>query len=601
MGTWRPRRPATARRRSSISDYQMNHCLWRWISCIGVVATSLFAAQPAFEPAATGRVFGNSFGMQLRPAPKSAREIFAPAIVRAAPSNECSIIARQDGALEIYFITKPESESVSLIRSNDGGLTWAEPQVAFKLPGRGYYAVQALAARDGTLHVVAHVFKDGPGGYRGRLYEVYHAQKTAAAPAAWSEPKRIVPGYVGAIRGFIETRRGRLLLSVGRAIPAREQKPAAGPDFGWNNTFVYYSDDKGAGWQQSEDVLSLRLESENVTRHGAIEPVMLELNDGRIWMLVRDRQGRLWQSFSADGSRWSTLERSAFISSDSPAELERLSDGRVVLFTNGCQFWTNPRSYAMGGREVLHGAISRDEGRTWRGFREVLHETNIPVKRGDRGAGYPSAAETRDGKIALVSGQGEGRHAIVLLDPAWLEQAEVQDDLKMGPVGWTQYGDIGLKAVDAGPGGRAVAMPLKSSALCGASWNFPVASAGELQLRVRVPATVSALRLILNDHFTRVDDLEAGSHGVFNVDLDLKRRSGVPGGWHEVRIRWRDAQRGGSAELEIDGQPAGTFQAQRAAQWGVHTLRVQFRATADDGEVRLAEVQAKVTTPGATP
>ena len=75
---------------------------------------------------------------------------------------------------------------------------------------------------------------------------------------------------------FIETRGGRLLLSVGRAVPSREQKPAAGPDYGWNDTFVYYSDDKGATWQQSADVLSLRLEAENVTRHGAIEPVMLE-------------------------------------------------------------------------------------------------------------------------------------------------------------------------------------------------------------------------------------------------------------------------------------------------------------------------------------
>jgi hypothetical protein len=572
------------------------------IACIGVFATTLFAAQPGLnEPAATGRVFGNSFGMQLRPAPKSARDVFAPAIVRAAPSNECSIIARQDGALEIYFITKPESESVSWIRSDDGGLTWSEPQVAFKLPGRGYYAVQAVAAREGALHVVAHVFKEGPGGYRGRLYEVYHAAKLMSGREEWSEPKRIVAGYVGSIRGFIETRRGRLLLSVGRAIPAREQKPAAGADYGWNDTFVFYSDDQGASWHQSEDVLTLRLESENVTRHGAIEPVMLELNDGRIWMLVRDRQGRLWQSFSRDGSRWAALERSSFISSDSPAELERLSDGRIVLFTNGCQFWTNPRSYAMGGREVLHGAITRDDGQTWRGFREVLHETNMPVKRGDRGAAYPSAAETRDGKVVLVSGQGEGRHAIVLLDPAWLEERDVRDDVAIGPVGWAQYGANGLKVVEAGAQGRAVAIPLRTSGLCGASWNFPVAAAGELRLRVQVPGAVSALRLILNDHFTRVDDVEAGSHSVFKFDLNFGQRTRAPDEWREVRIRWRDAQRGGSATLEIDGQPAGAIEAQRPAQWGVHTLRVEFQAMADSGELRLAGVQATVTTPGTKP
>ena len=396
-------RDGTLRRPAPSCRWVCFRRVWRsMIICIGVFASTRFAAQPdPSAPAALGRGFGNSFGMQLRPAPKSAPDVFAPVIVRAAPSNECSIIARQDGALEIYFITKPESESVSLIRSDDGGLTWTEPQVAFKLPVRGYYAVQALGASDGTLHVVAHVFKAGLGGYRGRLYEVYYTAKAAGPLSAWNEPRLIVPGYVGSIRGFLETRRGRLLLSVGRAVPSREQKPATGPDYGWNDTVVYYSDDKGATWQVSEDVLSLRLETENVTRHGAIEPVMIELNDGRIWMLVRDRQGRLWESFSGDGRRWPALQRSAFISSDSPAELQRLRDGRLVLFSNGCQFWANPRSYAMGGREVLHGAISRDEGQTWRGFREVLHETNIPAQRGDRGAAYPSAAETQDGKIVL--------------------------------------------------------------------------------------------------------------------------------------------------------------------------------------------------------
>jgi hypothetical protein len=45
------------------------------------------------------------------------------------------------------------------------------------------------------------------------------------------------------------------------------------------------------------------------------------------------------------------------------------------------------------------------------------------------------------------------------------------------------------------------------------------------------------------------------------------------------------------AELEVDGKPAGTVRAQRPAEWGVHTLRVEFRANTDEGEVLLAEVQ----------
>jgi len=158
------------------------------------------------------------------------------------------------------------------------------------------------------------------------------------------------------------------LLAVGRAIPDREQPPAVGPDFGWNDTFVYFSDDHGKTWRVSPDQLSIELKTGNATRYGAVEPTLLELRDDRVWMLVRDRQGRLFQSYSVDGERWPQLTRSEFVSSDSPAALLRLRSGKILLLLNGCQNWSDPRSYAMGGREVLHAAISADEGKTWSGF-----------------------------------------------------------------------------------------------------------------------------------------------------------------------------------------------------------------------------------------
>ena len=530
--------------------------------------------------------------MRLRPAPTDARSIWAPAVIREAPTNETCLLARRDGTLELYAITKPASDSVSVTRSHNGGLAWTEPQVAFPLPGKAYYALQVLESREGTLHAVTHLQGEGAGGYRGRLYEVYHATKAAGA-AAWTAPRRIVPGYVGSIRGFTELKRGRLVLTVARAIPEREKAPTAGPDFGWNDTFVYFSDDAGATWRQSPDTLSLELKSANATRYGAIEPVPLELLDGRVWLLVRDRGGRLWQSFSPDGERWPALERSPFISSDSPAALLRLRDGKIILFANACQNWTDPRSYAMGGREVLHAAISGDDGQTWRGFREVLHEKTV-VNRGDRGTAYASAVENSAGKVVVVSGQGEGNRAVFAFDPRWLEEREVRDDLTAGPTAWTQYGDEGLH-VEATEGGvPAISLPLTSSRLGGALWNFPLTDAGELKFRIQIPPQARAVRLGLTDHFNRIDDQNAVTHAVFAIDW-VQYAKGADARWHDVTLKWGGVRQKGELQLEVDGAPAGRISAQRPAQLGLNYLRVEFRGSAAQGALRLAGASMRIT------
>jgi hypothetical protein len=561
-----------------------------WFS---ILLAALFVAAGQAQTRSDGgesvakRNSGNPFGMQLRPPPVIARAAWAPAVLRAAPTNECSMVARRDGSLEIYSITKPASDSVSVIRSSDGGITWSEPTIAFPLPGRAYYAVMVLEARDGALHAVYHVLGDGPDGYRGRLYEVWHMQRPPGG-VGWTESKRIVPGYVGSINGFIQlAASGRLLLAVARAIPERAQRPGAGPDRGWNDTFVYYSDDDGASWRQSPDQLSLELATPNVTRYGAIEPTLLEMRDGRVWMLVRDRGGRLWQSFSPDGGQsWPALERSPFISSDSPADLLRLRNGKILLLTNACQNGSDPRSYAMGGREVLHAAISADEGRTWRGFREILHESGAAGK-GDRGTSYASAVENRDGKVVVVSGQGESTRAILMFDPGWLDESGATDDLNLGPVAWSQYGDQGLRVEQLADGTPAVTIPLKSSGICGGLWNFPLADDGGIALRVKVPRDVTGLRFSLNDHFNRIDDASSSGNAVFSLSLEaLVGQEDAP--WHDVRLEWSDATRAGLMAIEIDGKPMARVVAQRPAQFGLNYLRIEFRSISDDGRIFIA-------------
>ena len=529
------------------------------------VLATVFLASIGFssEPKVT-------FGLRLRPAPTSWSEVRAPVVLRGAPTNETSLVRRADGTIELYSVAKPASDAVEVIRSRDGGMTWSGPERAFKLPATAYYALQVLEASDGALHAVVHGLGEGPGGYRGRLYEVYHFRRVSST-ADWSAPKRIVPGYVGSIRGFIQLRNGRLLLAVGRAVPEREKAPIKPPDFGWNDTLVYLSDDQGETWRQSPDVLQLELPGPGVTRYGAIEPALLELERGRVWMLVRDRGGRLWESRSSDGERWPALTRSEFVSSDSPAACLRLRDGRVVLLTNACQNWSDPRSYAAGGREVLHAAISTDDGKTWNGYREVLQDSPTDAK-GDRGTAYPTLVENTSGKIVFASGQGEGKRALVTFDPGWLLESEHEDDWTLGPVGWTSFGGAKLKVIS---GSKDATLSLRTElSAAGASWNFPLASSGTVRLRVRSGIRLAEVRLSLTDHFSRGDDSKAADHAIYTCYF---QHAGLAEPLAEigeaVTIEW-DHQR---AMIRVgEAGPAVELRPQRAPVRGLNYLRLDL-------------------------
>jgi hypothetical protein len=539
------------------------------------------------EVAAGAPARWNPFGMQLRPFPSGVDGIRAPVIVREAPpSNEASIVSRRDGSLELYYITKPESDSVSMIRSTDSGFVWSDPVKLFSLPvdelsglpGKAHYAVLAMEDDEGRMQVVFHVAGKGPGGYRGRLYEVYHTRQSADG-LSWSAPQRVIPGYVGSIRTFQQMKNGRIILSAGKAAPERDAVPAFGPDYGWNDVVTFLSDDRGANWVQSPDILNFPLDAEFPTRYGAIEPAVVELADGRLWMLIRDRGGRFMESFSQGGEHWSKPEKSRFITSDSPATFLRLKDGRIILFFNACQNWSNSKSYARGGREVLHAAISSDNGVSWSGFREVLNETEISgTARGDKGTAYGTAAETRAGHVVLFSGQGEGKRFIVLFHPAWLLEDSLHDDLTAGPVFWTQYGGKGLRveaAVDTGT--AAVLLPLRPNEQSGAEWNFPALTEGKMKMQMLIPPDASAVSISLTDHFSRADDYKAAEHAVFHFPL-LDRPGLVYGEWVDVELQW-DVE---NSRIRIGDFPSESIPKGRVVEHGLNYLRVEAFSSGEE-------------------
>lgn len=523
----------------------------------------------------------SGFGMRLRPAPHHSEAVREPVIIKSAASNEATMIRRSSGELVTFFINRPgDADKMMFISSHDDGISWSAPAVAFDLPGQAYYANQVLEDDHGALHVVFHIFSSGSNGYRGRHLDLWHTQKQPDTD--WEKPKKIYDGYVGSMRGFIQLANGRLLLAFARAMPAREQKPAAGEtDYGWNETIACYSDDYGDTWELSPGTVNIEVDPTNITRYGGVEPAIIQLTDGRIWMLVRTNKGHLYESFSSDGgSTWSQPEPTAFISSDSPATLLRLRDGRLVVLWSANQRYDDQRSYANGGREVLHAAISSDDGKTWKGFREVLVSPVSSAEKGDRGTAYPSAVENSDGKVVFVSGQAEER-ALVMFDPDWLADRTARDDFQNGLVQWTFFGVNAGFSLDKLKSGKKKVLSMQTPASAGhaAVWNFPAAESGRITLHFYTMDANPGIELALTDHFSVSHDTLASKHAVVRFSLPESKISGS--GKLKVEITWNNQR--GDAHIKVNGKPAGTTAFSRNAEYGLNYLRVGHASTTPGG------------------
>ncbi|MBP5300254.1 MAG: exo-alpha-sialidase, partial [Victivallales bacterium] len=225
---------------------------------------------------------------------------------------------------------------------------------------------------------------------------------------------------------------------------------------GWeasSQSAVMYSDDDGATWRTVEIPLvpafkvkpphqGLRWENSGV------EPAVAELSDGTLYMLLRTSQDHHYECRSYDGGEsWTTPEPSIFFGTITMPNLLTLQDGRLVAIWNnttplpeldhrtqpglGPAEWKGYSEDVFTNRDALHAAISEDDGRTWRGFREILLNDirdATDFRRHGGGGGFcvdksvqqSQALETEGGKVLLSIGQHPASAKMVLFDPDFL-------------------------------------------------------------------------------------------------------------------------------------------------------------------------------------
>jgi sialidase-1 len=133
-------------------------------------------------------------------------------------------------------------------------------------------------------------------------------------------------------------------------------------------SFCFISDDAGTTWHPGKGRVDL-------PQRGAMEPEVIELEDGRIAMILRTQLGYIAVSYSNDGGdTWSDPVSWNVRSPESPATLRHIpATGDLLLIWNDAY----TRGAGHGGKRTpLTAAVSSDEGRTWQHVRNIETSTD---------------------------------------------------------------------------------------------------------------------------------------------------------------------------------------------------------------------------------
>ncbi|MBI3942529.1 MAG: exo-alpha-sialidase [Chloroflexi bacterium] len=249
-----------------------------------------------------------------------------------------------------------------------------------------------LSAADGTLWVFylgfyRSVWIEGEPDMSQTRSDVWCARSTDDG-RTWTSPRIIFPGYCGATRGAIQLAGGQIAVPISYTVPNPGRIVSA----------CVVSTDNGRSWQIG-DAIDIGQHGDHA---GAVEPTIVELRDGRVWMLIRTNLGQFWEAFSADyGMSWTTPKPTALRSPSAPGYLLRLSSGRIAFMWNN----TMDRAEKLEGvgaeridgaqlnmslRDTLSMALSADDGLTWTAPVELARSIQLS---------YPGLLEISPGTI----------------------------------------------------------------------------------------------------------------------------------------------------------------------------------------------------------
>ena len=310
-----------------------------------------------------------------------------------------------DRILSLYSELRPDGRErvelenpavpVYIRESTNSGAGWGEPRLAFSYePGKGVAGnPYPLVTPDGVLHVLAVRFQKlgGDRAEESKSHSVVIHYSSPDGGGTWRGPHPVPFGktYTGALNSAIPLHSGRIVLAL--SCPSDRYQ-------GRNVCVSTVSDDGGRTWRPGDQELIVP-DGEQPGHPGALEPVLLELLDGRIWMIIRTQTGFFYETHSSDGgTSWAEPVRTGFQAPNAPGALCRLVAGDVLFCWNDLSRY--PADATGSKRQYLHIALSKDDGRTFTPSREVARRREGEAE--NTNVAYPYLTPTADGEVLLL-------------------------------------------------------------------------------------------------------------------------------------------------------------------------------------------------------
>lgn len=274
-------------------------------------------------------------------------------VLRRMPNGDLLVMVLSGGP------TEPDNRNcVYAVRSADDGITWSEPQVAFRHGARGTWVTEIFREGD-TVAAFVHTY-DAMSRYRELGT---HLATTSDDGLTWTEPRSLPSG----VRS-VSVRQGLTLDDGTWLFPVYWQETTG--DWDWTRRSGI--DDMSMAWPTRCGVMTSPDRGASFEIHGYLtadvplwENAIATAGPELVMFMRAQGSGRLYVSRSEDaGFTWSAAEPTDIPNPGSKVSLVSVGDA-VVLFHN-------PAPIITGGhadRRPLSAWASRDGCRTW--YRKV--------------------------------------------------------------------------------------------------------------------------------------------------------------------------------------------------------------------------------------